>query len=59
VGRLKKEIDKLKKQANSLDYQLESERERPCKKEVRVKELRAAAVEWDITHAAQVAKGCN
>jgi hypothetical protein len=26
VGRLKKEIDKLKKQADPLDYQLESER---------------------------------
>jgi predicted nucleic acid-binding Zn-ribbon protein len=59
VGRLKQEIDKLKKQANSLEYQLESERERSRNKEVYVKDLRAAAVESDITHAAQLAKVCN
>ena len=59
VGRLKQEIEKVKKRADSLEYQLESERERSRNKEVCVKELRAAAVESDIAHAAQLAKVCS
>jgi predicted RNase H-like nuclease (RuvC/YqgF family) len=59
VERLKKENEKLKKQAEYMGMQLESERQRSRNKEERVKELRAAAVESDIVHAAQLAKVSN
>jgi predicted RNase H-like nuclease (RuvC/YqgF family) len=59
VGCLEKDIVKLKNQAESLEYQLESERERSRTKEVCAKELRAAVVESDIAHAARLAKVCN
>jgi hypothetical protein len=55
----KKDIDKLKKQADSLEYRLQSERQRSRSKEVRVKEVREAAIESDIAHAEQLAKACN
>jgi hypothetical protein len=56
---LKKETDKLTKLAKSIKTQLESERQRSRRKEGPVKELRAAAVESDISHAAQFAKVCS
>jgi chromosome segregation ATPase len=59
VERLEKETDKLTKRAESLETQFESESQRSRWKEERAKELRAAAVESDIAHAAQLAKVCN
>jgi hypothetical protein len=59
VKRVTKEIGKVKKYSKSLEYRLESERQRSRSKEERVMELRAAAVELDTAHTAQLAKVCS